>query len=190
MPCGSGNEVNRSLVEGASADEVLNSAQTALDVASATEIPIISQAAGLVNAGIDAGRGDYLSASLGIVGLIPIAGNFADAARLSKRLGRIAPVADKIADGVAFTRSSLGFGQQMHKLYKEADVIEGVAVKEFRGIVGIRPDFVDLASRTIYELKPHDPRGIKSGMKQLEKYKKVFETEYPGTTWRTILETY
>jgi len=42
---------------------------------------------------------------------------------------------------------------------------------------------------TIYELKPFNPRGFKSGAKQLEKYKSIFEKTYGGT-WQTILDHY
>lgn len=62
-------------------------------------------------------------------------------------------------------------------------------MKEFRGIPGIRPDFVDLSTKTIYELKPNNPRAIKQGLKQLEKYKTIFEQQRGGT-WKTVLDTY
>ena len=77
----------------------------------------------------------------------------------------------------------------MHKAYKLDNVIEGVAVKEFRGIPGIRPDFVDFSTKTIYELKPFNPRGIEQGIKQLNNYKNLFQTQYGGL-WKTILDTY
>jgi len=41
-----------------------------------------------------------------------------------------------------YTKSNFKLGQLMHKEYKIGDVIDEVAVKEFRGIPGIRPDFV------------------------------------------------
>lgn len=89
-----------------------------------------------------------------------------------------------------FTRSSLSLGREMHAAYKLGDVVEGVAMKEFRGIPGIRPDFVDFSTKTIYELKPYNPKQIQLGTKQLLKYKKAFEAQYPGTTWQTVLDTY
>ena len=46
--------------------------------------------------------------------------------------------------------------------------------REFRGIKGIRPDYIDFNTRTIYELKPMNPRGIKSGIRQLQKYNRAF----------------
>lgn len=99
-------------------------------------------------------------------------------------------VEESIPVGAAYTRSSLEFGQRMHAEYKLADVIPGVAIKEYRGINGIRPDFVDFNTRTIFELKPNNPRQISAGNAQLAKYKIVFENQYPGTTWNTILNTY
>jgi hypothetical protein len=47
---------------------------------------------------------------------------------------------DDGARGIKYTKSTMQYGQQMHKAYKAADV---VAIKEFREISGIRPDFVD-----------------------------------------------
>ncbi|CAM3148235.1 hypothetical protein DRF59_19990 [Chryseobacterium flavum] len=89
-----------------------------------------------------------------------------------------------------YTKSNFKLGQLMHKEYKIDDVIDEVAVKEFRGIPGIRPDFVDFRTKTIFELKPFNPRAMKAGKKQLLKYKKAFEKKYPGTTWNTVLDTY
>jgi hypothetical protein len=68
--------------------------------------------------------------------------------------------------------------------------IELNTFKEFTGIKGIRPDFVDFGTKTIYELKPFNPRGIQLGTKQLNNYKSIFEREYPGTIWETVLEHY
>ena len=62
--------------------------------------------------------------------------------------------------------------------------------KEYRGINGIRPDFVDLDKQIIYELKPGNKNGILNGYRQLNKYKSIFENYYPGSKWSTILELY
>jgi hypothetical protein len=98
-------------------------------------------------------------------------------------------VGEGIKESEEFTKSSLELGQQMHKEYKVEDVLEGIAVKEFRGIPGIRPDFVNFSTKTIYELKPNNPRAIKQGYKQLAKYKGIFEKQLGGT-WKTVLDTY
>jgi hypothetical protein len=50
-------------------------------------------------------------------------------------------------------------------------------------------DFVDLSTKTIYELKPFNPRGIQMGTQQLNKYKSLFEQRYGGT-WNTVLDFY
>jgi RHS repeat-associated protein len=88
-----------------------------------------------------------------------------------------------------FTRSSPQFGQAMHKLYKTGQANRLTTFKEFTGIKGIRPDFVDFSTKTISELKPYNPRGIMQGDKQLNKYKSIFEKHYGGT-WNTVLDTY
>lgn len=101
-----------------------------------------------------------------------------------------AAIEEAIPATASYTKSSLELGQQMHKNYRLADVVPNVAVKEYRGISGIRPDFVDFRTKTIYELKPNNPRQVATGNSQLIKYKKAFETQYPGTTWNTVLDLY
>lgn len=139
-------------------------------------IPGLGAPCGIIAAAVRVGQGRFGEAGGNLAGVIP------GLSLLRK--------ADKAVDIVQYTRSSLQFGQQVHKAYKTADVIPNVAIKEFRGIKGIRPDFVDFSTKTIYELKPFNPRGLKSGAKQLEKYKHAFEKSYPGTTWKTVLDTY
>jgi len=92
-------------------------------------------------------------------------------------------------EGVQYTKSTLQLGQQMHKAYKIGDVVEGIAMKEFRSIPGIRPDFVDFSTKTIYELKPFNPRAMQQGWNQLNKYQNLFQQKYGGT-WKTVLDTY
>jgi hypothetical protein len=89
-----------------------------------------------------------------------------------------------------FTKSNLKLGQQMHAAYK-ADLhnpAKGL-YKEYNGIKGIRPDFVDFNTKTIYELKPNNPRQINEGTKQLEMYKEKFKQKYGGE-WNTVLDKY
>ncbi|MBI2418607.1 MAG: hypothetical protein HYV28_12040 [Ignavibacteriales bacterium] len=81
-------------------------------------------------------------------------------------------------------------GQQIHNAYKIVDAIPRFKVKEFRDVPGVRPDFVDFTTHTIYELKPINPRAVADGLKQLARYKEVFERYYPGQTWATKLDTY
>ena len=56
-------------------------------------------------------------------------------------------------------------GREVHSVYKLADhALDLWKFKEFKGIKGIRPDFVDFNTRTIYELKPYNPNGFKRAM--------------------------
>jgi len=81
-------------------------------------------------------------------------------------------------------------GKAMHKAYK-AGVADNVnTFKEYNGIKGIRPDFVDFKTRTIYELKPNNARAIKSGEAQLENYRKIFQKKFPGKRWKVVLDKY
>lgn len=73
--------------------------------------------------------------------------------------------------------------------YKAGLADEVKTFKEFRRIKGIRPDFVDFNTRTIYELKPYNPRSIKAGINQLDKYQKIFQKKYGGK-WKIVLDTY
>lgn len=89
-----------------------------------------------------------------------------------------------------YTKSSLALGREMHAGYKVAEHAPALGrFKEFTGIKGIRPDFVDFGTKTIYELKPFNPRGIQLGTKQLNNYKSLFEQKYGGT-WKTVLDHY
>lgn len=69
----------------------------------------------------------------------------------------------------------------LHNGYKIG--VEGA--KEYRGIKGMRPDFVDFKNATIYELKPNNPRSINQGIKQLQKYNKAL-----GGGFNMVLELY
>ncbi|MBC8643231.1 hypothetical protein [Flavobacterium lindanitolerans] len=40
------------------------------------------------------------------------------------------------------------------------------------------------------KLKPFNARAMKADEKQLSKYMATFEAEYPGTIWKTVLDTY
>ena len=41
----------------------------------------------------------------------------------------------------------------------------------------------------LYELKPYNPRGVRNGIKQLERYKRLFELK-TGATWDTFIDFY
>jgi RHS repeat-associated protein len=57
-----------------------------LDVVSATNIPVASEAAGFTSAVMYAVGGDWVGAGLAVVGVVPVIGTTADAARLSKHI--------------------------------------------------------------------------------------------------------
>jgi len=71
-----------------------------------------------------------------------------------------------------FTKSTARAGRKIHAGYKATDNFSSVG-KEYRKISGIRPDYIDFNTRTIYELKPMNPRGVKGGIRQLQKYNKA-----------------
>ena len=71
-----------------------------------------------------------------------------------------------------FTKSTASAGRKIHAGYKATDNFSSIE-KEYRRIKGIRPDYIDFNTRTIYELKPMNPRGVRSGIRQLQKYNKA-----------------
>ncbi|MBQ8321073.1 MAG: hypothetical protein IJX92_01745, partial [Clostridia bacterium] len=71
-----------------------------------------------------------------------------------------------------FTKSTASAGRRIHAGYKATDNFSSRG-KEYRRINGIRPDYIDFNTRTIYELKPMNPRGVRSGIRQLKKYNKA-----------------
>ena len=71
-----------------------------------------------------------------------------------------------------FTKSTVSAGRKIHQGYKATNNFPKMG-KEFRGIKGIRPDYIDFNTRTIYELKPMNPRGVRSGIRQLQRYNKA-----------------
>lgn len=91
-----------------------------------------------------------------------------------------------------FTKSNLKLGQAMHKKYKIDLHDDEYYIKEYRLPSGRRIDFLDIPNATIYELKPNNPRAIKMGMKQLERYKKELETmeRFKNVNWKIQLDVY
>ena len=83
-----------------------------------------------------------------------------------------------------FTKSTASAGRKIHQGYKATNNFPKVG-KEFREIRGIRPDYIDFRTRTIYELKPMNPRGVRSGIRQLQRYNKTL-----GGGFRLRLELY
>ena len=50
---------------------------------------------------------------------------------------------------------------------------------------GIRIDYLDIDNKVIYELKPFNPRSVKQGIRQLEKYNQKL-----GGGYKMVLEVY
>ena len=86
-----------------------------------------------------------------------------DAADLIKTLDRSS----------GFTKSSASLGKRIHEGYKVGDGFNP-KFKESRKIKGVRPDYIDFDNKIIYELKPMNPRSVRSGVRQLQKYNKAF----------------
>jgi RHS repeat-associated protein len=96
---------------------------------------------------------------------------------------------DSVDDIRPYTKSNLRLGQEMHKTYK-SDLSDGITkFKEYRLPSGRRIDFIDFENKTIYELKPYNPKQISSGTKQLNGYLKEVVEEF-GDGWSTVLDTY
>ena len=70
-----------------------------------------------------------------------------------------------------FTKSTRSAGRKIHNGYKAGPSFRE-DYKEYRKVKGIRPDYYNPKTKTIYELKPYNPRSAKAGVKQLKKYKK------------------
>jgi len=54
---------------------------------------------------------------------------------------------------------------------------------------GRRADAVDFNNRIVRELKPGNPRAIRDGKRQLERYRQELEGMFGGT-WTSFLDTY
>lgn len=56
------------------------------------------------------------------------------------------------------TKSNLDLGKKVHKEYKAGDVDYITKFKEYNLPSGKRVDFIDFENKTVYELKPYNPR--------------------------------
>ncbi len=68
--------------------------QLGLDVAGMTDIPVVSQIAELGSAGISLYNGDYVGAGLGVASMIPIAGKWAESAKMQRLTERVKGYSD------------------------------------------------------------------------------------------------
>jgi len=76
----------------------ISAAQTVADVASATEVPIVSQVAGIASAVISVAQGDYTGAGLSMAGVVPIFGAVADATKLGRNVEKAVDAANSRAN--------------------------------------------------------------------------------------------
>ncbi len=88
-----------------------------------------------------------------------------------------------------YTKSSFELGRKVYKEYKAGEVDNITKFKEYILPSGKRVDYIDFESKTVYELKPHNPKQIKKGRKQLENYLKEIEKVFGGG-WKAVLDTY
>ena len=83
-----------------------------------------------------------------------------------------------------FTKSTASAGRKIHKGYKTGAGFNP-KFKEARKITGVRPDYIDLDKKIIYELKPMNRRGVRSGIRQLLKYNEAY-----GGGFKLVLDLY
>ena len=123
------------------------------------------------------------------VDIIPFVTGIGEGIRIAKtvdktidkiQIAKAVDFTDKAADIVrsldrssGFTKSTASAGRQIHKGYKATQDFLAIGRKEYNEIKGIRPDYIDFSTKTIYELKPMNPRAAKSGIRQLKKYNKA-----------------
>ena len=88
---------------------------------------------------------------------------------------------DKVGDA---TRSTAAAGRRIHNGYKTGyEFVENMTKEAVRG--KNRLDFLDNTNNIIYELKPNNPRGIRDGIRQLQRYNKAL-----GGGYTLFLELY
>ena len=88
---------------------------------------------------------------------------------------------DKVGNA---TRSTASAGRRIHKGYKTGyEFVEGMTKEAVRG--KNRLDFLDDVNKIIYELKPNNPRGLRDGIRQLQRYNNTL-----GGGYKLLLELY
>lgn len=73
----------------------------------------------------------------------------------------VADIVKTLDRSSGFTKSTASVGRKIYAGYKATDNFSKIR-KEFREIKGIRTDYIDFTTRTIYELNPMNPRGFRS----------------------------
>lgn len=77
-------------------------------------------------------------------------------------------------------------GRQAHQSWDYGPGFE----REFRLPSGRRVDGINFQTRQVVELKPNNPRAIRDGQRQLDRYLEELNREYPGAPWTGRVETY
>jgi RHS repeat-associated protein len=127
--------------------------------------------------------------------------DFAKVATKGITINGVSNVSDmaKLLYNKGVTKSSLSIGRLEHSSYKVTEIglsIAGQGGKEFTGLKGIRPDYVNinkgLQQIVIDEYKPNNVLSIQKGLNQLENYKNVFTAspEYKDYNIVLNLDTY
>ena len=87
------------------------------------------------------------------------------------------------------TQSNTQLGRSVHAEFARTHASGTTRLAEYRLPSGRRVDLIDFDARIIYEVKPHNSNGIRTGLRQLETYRIEVESIF-GSGWRTILITY
>ena len=103
------------------------------------------------------------------VKLVDKAGNVVEIAKATDLTDDAIDASKALDRTSGFTKSTKEAGQKVHDGYKYGDNFNS-SYKEYTKILGIRPDYYDEVAKTIYELKPHNSRAAKAGIRQLVKY--------------------
>jgi len=88
-----------------------------------------------------------------------------------------------------YTQSYAKLGTEVHELYKVGMADNVNTFKEFKLPSGKKVDFIDFNTKTIYELKPHNPASINNGIAQANAYLREVESIY-GSGWKIVVDTY
>ena len=154
-----------------------------------TLFDVISLGASIVEVCINPGDPWAWAGLIGdAIDLLPFVSGVGEVTRVAKTIDKVADTVqiakavdftEDVTDIVktldrssGFTKSSASAGRTIHQGYKATNNFTEMG-KEFREIKGIRLDYIDFNTRTIYELKPMNPRGVRSGIRQLQRYNKA-----------------
>ena len=176
---GSAGSPQVDLTPGATAEEVLDTVQTGLDLAGL--IPGIGEPADAVSAVISFARGDKVGAALSIGALIPFAGDAAGAAKIARRAGRLGNDATRshVAD-IASTLIDRGYkidgggGRQAEEYLRP--LLGGRKGGSFVDITATHPKYGTLRINTVDTLK----NGITPTARELTNAARIRKQIGPG----------